>query len=84
MIVRPGLSLYQRKIPFKLFNFWADREEFEGIILAAWQTHIEGSPLYHITHKLKLIKEKLKELNTKHYRHTPNQVASTRLELHDI
>ena len=84
MVVRMGLDLYKRKIPFKFFNLWADHEEFEGIISSIWHTQIEGSPLFQITQKLKMIKEKLKELNNKHFRHMSSKVASTRLELYDI
>ena len=68
-----------RKPPFKFFNCWATHEDFESVICSAWQTPVDGSPLYQITQKLKLIKSLLKELNNKHFRQAASRKEAVRV-----
>ncbi|XP_074318939.1 uncharacterized protein LOC141655779 [Silene latifolia] len=54
--VRKGVS-------FKYFNMWSLLEEFPVVVEQQWQKRVEGTPMYQVTQKLKMLKKDLKVLN---------------------
>lgn len=47
--------------PFRLFNFWLLRDDFDGIIRLAWSDYIGvGAPDRYFSNKLKVVKEAIR------------------------
>ena len=46
--------------PFKFFDFWAEDPSFLDIVRQVWDTSIDGTPMFVVCSKLKLLKTKLK------------------------
>ena len=75
------MTLHQRKPPFRFYNFWADNNDFDELIKQVWSSHIEGSPMYQVTQKLKLLKTKLKLLNKINYNNlSQNCISKNKIE----
>ena len=84
MIVTAGINIYKHKISFKFFNLWADHSEFQHLVEDVWSTPVAGIPIYQVSQKLKLLKEKLKDLNFRHYHELPKKSTSARDALFNI
>ncbi|XP_074266138.1 uncharacterized protein LOC141588604 [Silene latifolia] len=52
-----------RKPPFRYFNMWSMDEQFAEVVKATWSTSIDGTLMYKLVQKLKLLKTPLKALN---------------------
>ena len=63
IIVSLGVELHTRRTPFKFFNFWADYPQYGDLVSMAWNTPLSRSPMYTVSHKLKLVKASLKRFN---------------------
>nr|TKR98083.1 hypothetical protein D5086_0000206310 [Populus alba] len=64
--------------PFKFLNMWADRMDFQDIVKAAWQSPVNGNPMYRFTSKLQLIKHALKALHRNNSSHISARVAEAK------
>ncbi|XP_074267102.1 uncharacterized protein LOC141590406 [Silene latifolia] len=51
------------KKPFKFFNMWTKVEDFGTLVTQHWQMQIQGTPMFRMVRKLKLLKPSLKKLN---------------------
>ncbi|MQM23789.1 hypothetical protein Taro_056859 [Colocasia esculenta] len=49
--------------PFKFYNMWAHHESFRSIVHQAWTTHFQGTPLFILCQKLRIVKLALKVWN---------------------
>ena len=49
--------------PFKLFNYWADREDFLDWVMEAWDGDFYGSPMFTLYSKLEAVKARFKMEN---------------------
>ncbi|CAN0924498.1 hypothetical protein LINGRAHAP2_LOCUS34221 [Linum grandiflorum] len=67
--------------PFKYFNIWADHPSFLRIVQDSWRLRVQGTPLYCLTRKLKVLKGKLRELNRSEFSDIQLRVCSVRKEL---
>jgi hypothetical protein len=47
-----GASIPKVRNSFKFLNFWADRDDFLGIVEDVWCNPIEGTPMYRFTRRL--------------------------------
>ena len=63
IVANIDVELYRRKITFKIFNFWTNHDAFESLVAEVWNYHFEGSYMFQICKKLKLLKERLKGFN---------------------
>jgi hypothetical protein len=52
---------------FKYFDMWGNHPRFLHIIKDIWDHPIQGTPMYKVVKKLKLLKSKLKALNKQEY-----------------
>ena len=84
VLVSMGVAIRLRKPSFKFFNFWTEHPDFEDLISSTWNTSINGFPLYQISQKLKLIKEKLKSFNRSNFGHIQDRVSSAKRRLVEI
>ena len=64
--------------PFKFLNVWADRMDFQDIVKEAWQSPVNGNPMYRFTSKLQLIKHALKDLHRNNSSHISARVAEAK------
>lgn len=55
------LTKLEFKKPFRLYNSWLQLEAHKDLVIRAWSVRQEGTPIYIITRKLKLVKAKTKE-----------------------
>ncbi|XP_030460546.1 uncharacterized protein LOC115680840 [Syzygium oleosum] len=62
MIIRIVLPSLSRK-PFKFFNCWVSHPSFLPIVTQTWDSRITGTPMFILCCKLKILKERLKQLN---------------------
>src|SRR5262249_31693328 len=69
MVVRFGALILKVKSPFKFLNFWAEREDFLGLVEDVWWTLIEGNSMFRFTQRLALLKSKLRSLHRHHSSH---------------
>ncbi|XP_060965421.1 uncharacterized protein LOC133034368 [Cannabis sativa] len=66
----PGiLSLFPKwkcgKKPFKYFRMWKSHPEYDGRVNAVWKQEINGTSMYQIVQKLKILKNVFREINQK-------------------
>ena len=84
ILISIGIDIHIKKTPFKFFNYWTDHQDFESLEASAWSTPIDGFPLFQICQKLKLVKDKLKNLNRTHFGDIQTQVRKAKATLLDI
>ncbi|XP_048498200.1 uncharacterized protein LOC104901151 [Beta vulgaris subsp. vulgaris] len=49
--------------PFRYFTMWKDSSQYRSVVQQAWNSSIQGSKMFRVMKKLKLVKIALKELN---------------------
>ncbi|XP_062093302.1 uncharacterized protein LOC133799300 [Humulus lupulus] len=64
----PGLlSIYpnsqDKHKPFRYFNYWSSLAEFTDIVRKGWSEEVEGSPMYRLIKKLRMLKQGLRRLH---------------------
>jgi len=84
ILVRTGLQQGKRSKPFKFFNYWADNPKFEEIVQEVWNYQIDGSLLFQITKKLRILKAHLRKLNRDQYFDITSKKSEARKALFDI
>ncbi|CAN0872169.1 LINE-1 reverse transcriptase homolog [Linum grandiflorum] len=67
LLVDLGVRLFSRPKPFKFFSCWADHPSFDSIVAEIWSVRMQGTPFFRLYRKLKLLKARLKELNSAHF-----------------
>ncbi|XP_074299143.1 uncharacterized protein LOC141630179 [Silene latifolia] len=77
-------QVQRRKGAFKYFNMWSMHPEFETVIRDHWQNSIEGTLLFQLTSKLKMLKYKLKMLNKDSFNDIENNTAIVLMALHNV
>lgn len=73
-----------RSSPFRYCNFWATNPQFESLVKEAWSANIEGVPMYGVAQKLKVVKQKLKNLHKSKYNKLDDKIKSAREQLTNI
>lgn len=63
MVVQVYPQLQTGRYPFKYYTIWSSASNFQEIVRACWDTRIEGSLMFRVVSKLKLVKKALKKLN---------------------
>lgn len=56
-----------KKKPFCFFKIWCHSSRFENIVQQGWQREVQGSKIFQVVRKLKLMKTDLKLLNKEEY-----------------
>ncbi|XP_074282464.1 uncharacterized protein LOC141606985 [Silene latifolia] len=72
------------KPPFRYFNMWSMDEQFAEVVQATWATSIEGTMMYKLVQKLKLLKTPLKALNSNRYSDIEKSVGVAKMLLEDL
>lgn len=58
-----GHNFPSRPKPFKFFTCWSEHENFIAIVKNAWSTAVEGSPMFIVSQRLKVLKAHLKNFS---------------------
>ncbi|XP_074288898.1 uncharacterized protein LOC141614042 [Silene latifolia] len=61
--IQSGDTNFKKKRPFKFYNMWTRVPEFKTIVEDRWTHNIQGTLMYKVVRKLKMLKPFLKELN---------------------
>ncbi|KAK6122441.1 hypothetical protein DH2020_043832 [Rehmannia glutinosa] len=76
--------------PFRFFNMWASRADFNDLVATNWNLYVRGTKQFMLCKKLKHLKRPLKELNNKHFSHISSRATKAKedleraqLQLHD-
>lgn len=59
------IQIERSQKPIMLFNSWLRDDAFNQAFCSAWATPIEGSPLFQLNHKLRMVKEAARNWSTK-------------------
>ncbi|XP_074283945.1 uncharacterized protein LOC141608498 [Silene latifolia] len=62
-LIKLTADMPRKRPSFKYFNMWSLVEEFEEIVQNSWYKDIQGTPMYKVVTKLKMLKKGLRELN---------------------
>ena len=73
-----------RKRPFKFYDMWASHESFLDIVKEVWNKKVEGTKMYGLVAKMKMLKMPLKKLNKLHYDKIEMKFFDLQGKLHDI
>ncbi|XP_077237123.1 uncharacterized protein LOC143878767 [Tasmannia lanceolata] len=64
LIIQLDNNPHTIKIPFRFQSMWLEDSSVYEVVERAWQTKIEGTPLFCVTQKLREVKKALKTWNT--------------------
>lgn len=67
-----------QKVSFKFYNFWVDHKSFLPTVEEVWRKNIEGSLMFRLISKLKLLKVELRKLNKKEFYNISERVKRLR------
>ncbi|XP_019230433.1 PREDICTED: uncharacterized protein LOC109211357 [Nicotiana attenuata] len=70
--------------PFKFFNCLTQHKEFEDTMNKSWTKRSEGTAMYKVWKKLKMLKIKLKQLNSQDFNSTGQRIQTTKVKLEGI
>ncbi|XP_021724734.1 uncharacterized protein LOC110692050 [Chenopodium quinoa] len=70
--------------PFKFFYFLADHHSFMSIIENCWSAEVKGTLMFSVWSRLKMIKDKLKNLHNEEFKGIHEKIDLARNDLHDI
>ncbi|XP_074301589.1 uncharacterized protein LOC141632990 [Silene latifolia] len=62
-VIYGEVDILPRRKPFKFFNMWSRVPDFQDIVKHGWTISIQGSPMFRVVKKLKLLTPDLKNLN---------------------
>ncbi|KAL3733326.1 hypothetical protein ACJRO7_022799 [Eucalyptus globulus] len=77
MVVRVLNPFFKRR-PFKYFNLWAKHSNFPSIVQQAWDTPVVGVAMFKLVSKLKVLKNRLKQLNREEFSNISVRTAEAR------
>ncbi|XP_074302637.1 uncharacterized protein LOC141634307 [Silene latifolia] len=77
-------QVQRRKGSFKYFNMWSLHPDFESVIRNHWQSSIEGTLMFQLTSKLKMLKYNLKMLNKDSFNDIENNSDIVLMALHNV
>ncbi|XP_019244458.1 PREDICTED: uncharacterized protein LOC109224325 [Nicotiana attenuata] len=70
--------------PFKFFNCMAQHKEFEDAVYECWRKRGGGTIMNKVWMKLKLLKNKLKQMNRQEFSNTGQRIQAARIKLEEI
>ncbi|XP_074266117.1 uncharacterized protein LOC141588583 [Silene latifolia] len=77
-------SLKHRTKSFKYFNMWALSKDFDSTVRNCWSTVVQGTPMFRVVQKLKLLKQAFRGLNREQFSDIENLTNVAELALKDV
>ncbi|XP_057251777.1 uncharacterized protein LOC130591853 [Beta vulgaris subsp. vulgaris] len=76
MVIQVYPQLQKGKSPFKYYTMWSSARNFQEIVKTCWDTRVEGSLMFRVVSKLKMVKQALKQLNAEGF----NELQATEIK----
>ena len=67
--------------PFKFIKLWTTRKDFDCLVKKTWCTHFQGSFMYYLTKKCRLLKERAKNWSTTRFGNIFRQLRTVEARL---
>ncbi|XP_074305780.1 uncharacterized protein LOC141641001 [Silene latifolia] len=74
----------RKGVPFKYINMWPMVEEFKEVGANQWGAFVQGTPMFKVTRKLKMLKSKLKQLNKDNFSDIENITQVSEIALKEF
>ncbi|XP_074315663.1 uncharacterized protein LOC141651871 [Silene latifolia] len=75
------LDTYKVRKRFSFLDCWTDHSDFIGTVSDAWNTKVNGSPMYCFFQKLKSVKRALISFHKQHFTNLSHHAKTTKEEL---
>lgn len=73
-----GVKKARKKIPFRYKDLRSENKQFLTMVVEVWHTLIHGVAMHKLMRKLKILKDRLKELNLTEYSHLKEKTEEAR------
>ncbi|GLT38165.1 hypothetical protein SLA2020_124300 [Shorea laevis] len=83
-LVTVDVLLNDKPRPFRFCNAWSKDKNFLDLIREAWSLDIQGCPMFVVVQKLKLVKQKLKQLHKNRYGNLEGRIKDMAAELQTV
>ncbi|XP_074321323.1 uncharacterized protein LOC141657846 [Silene latifolia] len=83
-VVQDQCDGHKKRRSFKYFNMWSQSVDFKSCVQEHWSKTWPGTKMYNLVHKLKYLKEPLKNLNKNDFDDVENNAARARMYLESI
>ena len=74
----------KRGFLFRLKNIWTTDASFLPLVEQAWNTRFYGCLMYQVVAKLRVLKQELKQLNSRRFQHLEKRVDAKLSEMKDL
>lgn len=81
MVITLNPASAKMRLPFRFKNIWVQDVSYEELVQGVWGTPMYGRAMYVVTRKLRLLKQRLKQLNLNNYSKLKERVDSARERL---
>ncbi|GKU98349.1 hypothetical protein SLEP1_g11364 [Rubroshorea leprosula] len=83
-LVSVDVLMNEKPRPFRFFNAWSKDENFLDMVREAWSVDIQGCPMFVVLQKLKLVKQKMKQLHKNRYGNLEGRIKDMTAELQNV
>ncbi|GLT50971.1 hypothetical protein SLA2020_244230 [Shorea laevis] len=83
-LVTVDVLLNDKPRPFRFYNAWSKDENFLDLVRETWSLDIQGCPMFVVVQKLKLVKQKLKQLHKNRYGNLEGRIKDMAAELQTV
>ncbi|GLU24015.1 hypothetical protein SLE2022_399860 [Rubroshorea leprosula] len=83
-LVTVDVLMNEKPRPFRFCNAWSKDENFLDLVREAWSVDIQGCPMFVVVQKLKLAKQKMKQLHKNRYGNLEGRIKDMAIELQNV
>ncbi|GKV42356.1 hypothetical protein SLEP1_g49767 [Rubroshorea leprosula] len=83
-LVTVDVLMNKKPKPFRFCNAWSKDETFLDLVREAWSVDIQGCPMFVVVQKLKLVKQKMKQLHRNRYGNLEGRIKDMVAELQNV
>ncbi|XP_057248246.1 uncharacterized protein LOC130590222 [Beta vulgaris subsp. vulgaris] len=73
-----------KAFPFRFDKLWCSRKDYDNIVKKSWCSHFEGSHMFRLVNKCKLLKTNSKKWNLTQFGNSSRQIRTVDRKLEDI
>ncbi|GKV04889.1 hypothetical protein SLEP1_g16984 [Rubroshorea leprosula] len=83
-LVTVDVLMNEKPRPFRFCNAWSKDDNFLDLVREAWSVDIQGCPMFVVVQKLKLVKQKMKQLHKNRYGNLEGRIKDMAAELQNV
>ncbi|GKV39884.1 hypothetical protein SLEP1_g47585 [Rubroshorea leprosula] len=83
-LVTVDVLMNEKPRPFRFCNALSKDENFLDLVREAWRVDIQGCPMFVVVQKLKLVKQKMKQLHKNRYGNLEGRIKDMAAELQNV